>query len=302
MRPSLFLVLLMALAYCPDLGAQSCGSYGRSYQSYRGYGPSYSYAAPSYSYSYPATSYSYSAPAHEKKQDYSPTYYRFLLAFPVVELPSYGAAYAQPGDEKAPVGPFAPKNGNGAGTAPTPAAQPQPNPNDPFQRQVLDQLKTLNEAVVRIDRRVEALERSRQPVPLPKQEAPPRKEEQAPAPKQETPPPVKDNGDSDLGKVLAETNRNSCAACHQEGKDDKGNDVPEKYGGGFVFSDSQGRVKQFTAEQREEIQRQLMKGKMPKMSSRRARDANVQALTQQGADAIFKELDRQVAAGGRKKE
>lgn len=258
--------------------AQSCHdrSYSRTYSTYSY--PSYSYSTPSYSY---VPSYAYSTPhktyAVPAKKDYDvPTYFRFLLAFPVVELPSYGAAYQEPAlpNQASPNNPFL-KGANGAPT------QAQVQQDSAFQQVVLNKLDLLDKGLKDVGSRVEKLERSRGPVPL-----------QNPQPKEQT--PQKDDpvaASVEVSRAFAEVDAKSCAACHRRGN--------EKHGGNFVFSEADGKMARLTADQREEVQRQLVRGKMPRLNSPRAKEANVQALTKEAADIIFKQLDQQIQESGK---
>jgi hypothetical protein len=251
--------LAVCLALAGQAGAQSCSSYSRSYRSYS-YAPSYSYHSPAKVYKAPVYK--------EKVVKVEAVYTNFLLAFPVVALPSYGAAYQEPAPAPAP------------GLAPPGGAQnpAQGRPPDAFQSQVLDQLKSLNTGLNALNQRVDKLERTRGPVPQRQPEAPPKEE----APREDD--------------VRVDQ------AFHQRGKDERGRDIPETHGGGFVFTEANGRLARLTAELREEVQRQLQKGKMPMLNTKRAKDAGVKPLTKEGADAIFAAIDRQIALGGRKKE
>jgi len=233
---------------------QSCGSsygYSRSYSSY-------SYVAPTYS----SYSSSYVAPAKVvvKKDVYAePSYFRYLLALPLVEIPSYGAAYAPPP-------PVQPPNG-------APAAQQAPSQMQQIlsqQAQVLTALDKLSKSVEALSARVEKIERTRQPLP---QKQP---EPQAQAPR------------DDALKAAATVSQQKCAACHQKGN--------ESHGGDFVLTDEQGRFVRLTDTQLVSMQRQLVKGKMPKIN-KRAQEHQITALRKEEADALFAMLDAQISQG-----
>jgi hypothetical protein len=255
----------LAISLCQSVAcAQSCGSYS-SYQ--RSYARStYSYSAPSYSYapavSYGAPTYSYEAPrAYEAPaKAYEPAYYKFVLALPVAVLPTYGAAYSDP------EGGVVPRQ------APNPAPVPQKAPSgpDPFQEAVLKKLDDLDRGQKELSRRIEKLERTREPLKLPQ-------------PKEEK------DGDARVDANFLKVSGESCAACHSRAN-------AAKYGGDFVLSEADGRMAALTAEQREAVETQIMDGKMPKLNSKRAKDEGVKPLTQQTADVLFLALDRQKKA------
>lgn len=249
------LTVLTLLTLCAASHAQSCGTPCS-------YGRSYSHRSYTPSYSY-----SYAAPAKVVKKevyhDYKDVEYKLVLpvfALQVFSLPTYGAAYAPPAQQ-----------------TPPPPAQAPPQQQAPSQMQqilaaqtqTLEALKRLDDRLGKIEQRVERIERTRQPLPQPQQ-----------LPKQEAPK------DDDLAKAFAAVNAASCAACHSRSN-------AAKHGGEFVFSEDDGRPARLTAEQREEVERQITSGKMPKLKSKRAEEAKVQPLTQQTADVLFRTLDRQ---------
>lgn len=220
------------------------------------YSRSYSY---SYQHAYMPT-YSYAAPA---KKYVAPVYdkveYKLVLpvfAVEVFKLNSYGAAYA-PAQQVQP------------SATPTPQ-QPQQSQMQQVlaaQQQTLEAIKSLGDRLGKVEQRIERIERTRQPIPQSQ-------------PKQEPPK------DDDLVKAFAAVDASSCAACHRR-------DNAAKYGGDFVFSELDGTMAKLSAEQREEVERQVTEGKMPKLKTKRAEEMKVEPLNQQKADVIFRMLDRQ---------
>lgn len=232
--------------------AQSCGSYGRSYQ--RSYSSYSSYSAPSYSTYAPAK-------VVVKKDVYAePAYFRYLLALPLVEVPTYGAAYAPPPPAL-------------AQPQALPQSQGQPSQMQQIlsqQGQILTSLDKLAKSVDALNARVEKIERTRQPQP------------QAQPKQQQAPPQV--NG----LKAAQLVNQQKCAACHQKGN--------EAHGGDFVLSDEKGNFLKLTDKQLVSMQRQLTRGTMPKLN-KRASEHQITALRKEEADALFALLDGQIEQG-----
>lgn len=247
----LALALIASLALTGSLHAQNCGSYSRSY-SYRSYSyPTYSYVQPTY-YETPYKTY---APAKAYKEEI--VVQKFLAVLPLALLPTYSAAYVPPPVEQQ------------ALKAPSTAAAP-----DAFQKALLDRLDAMDRNLADVSRRLERLERTREPLKLPK--------------KDEEPQPQQQTGTM----TFAAANAASCAACHQRGN--------EAHGGGFVFTEADGKLAKLTAEQRENVEWQITKNRMPKLNSKRAKEMGVAPLTQQSADAIWRALDEQKFAARRK--
>jgi mono/diheme cytochrome c family protein len=270
MRLSLALLALLTLACAAH--AQHCSSsYSRSYGHSYSYAPAYSYGAPTYH-----------APAKVYKDDYvkayEPAYVRFVLALPVVNLPSYGAAYAPPHEQQPQAQPQPQQQ------QPTPQASPQSSQMQQLlqqQTQMLQELKKVSDKVDRIEQRVDKLERVRsvpQPEPQPQRD-----------PKEERQP-----DEAAVISAFKEANTASCAACHTRTN-------AKKYGGDFVFTEDDGSLVRLTAEQREAVEHQMESGKMPLLKSKRATEAGVKALTRESGSAIFAMLQLQRAAGRGKK-
>ncbi len=255
---ALLLAVLAASGYAD-------GCYRGTRSSYS-YSHSYSYATPTYSYAAPT----YQAPAYVAPVKPSYEAYRFLLAFPVVELPSYGAVY-QPAVAAAVV---------------PPASALQSPRSAAFEETVIRELKSLGKGLQELGDRVERIERTGRSVP--QQPAPQQPQAQPQQqPKQQQPEPI---GPPDVEKDFGVVNAASCAMCHQRGN--------EKNGGGFVFSEADGAPVLLTAEQREEVQRQLVSGTMPLVNTAKAQQLGVKALSKEGRDVLFRELDRQIVVAG----
>lgn len=264
MMRSLAAVLLLAVCAAAGYGGD-CYRGARSSYSY-----SYSYAAtPTYSYATPT----YSAPAYvaPAKPTYDYAAYRFLLAFPLVELPSYGAAY-QPPPAATPAGALA---------APKPAGAPSA-----FEEAVIKKLDGLDRNLKDLGDRVERIERTRtQPPPFQQQQPPYQQQPPPQQQKQPKQPPQEPLGPPEVEKAFLDVNGASCAMCHQRGSLAKGTS--------FVFSEADGSPRFLSAEERESVQFQLTNGLMP------VKKANVKDLTKDTSDVLFRELDRQIALAGK---
>ncbi len=247
--------LLLLLSLTALVSADGCYRGSRSYSySY----PTYSYSAPTYSAPYVAP---YVAPA--KPVEYQ--IYRYLLAFPLVELPSYGAVY-QP-----PVAPTLPQQQSPKGSA-------QGLPPTAFEEAVLKKLDELGKGLREVSERVDRIERTRTPqqLPPPKQELPKQPPEQGPAP--------------DVEKAFFKVNQESCIMCHARS-------VADVKGGKFVFTEDDGTPVQLSAEQREEVQRQLIAETMPMKGTPKD---NVKKLDKDTRSVLFNELDRQIRNAGKR--
>lgn len=291
------LALLLSAA---SLQAQCTSSSYRS-RSYNYY-PSASYSTYSYA-PYVAQSYSppakvYEAPAYVKEYEVV----KYLVALPLVALPSYAAAYMPP-----------PTNGNGANGpgvqpgngsgGPTPAAQANPQ-----MLQITQQLEALNKGMVELSKgvsqlneRVGRLEQRERSFQAPKEKEKEKLPPPAPGPKDKDDEPA--SGQQDVVKAAEAVNKQYCAVCHQRGSDKDGKDIPETYGGGFVLSSESGRILNLSADQREELQRQLLKDKMPLVGKDRAKEHGIkEKLTEAQKKAFFNLIDQQIALGKRKQQ
>ncbi len=273
------------------------GSYGSGYYSSRSYYPSS--FAPSYSYS---QSYDYAPAKKVVKEEYQdPVFVRFqavvpLLEYKVVNLPSYGSVYVPPpanGQSQAQAGAKAPVNGNGAGAQPS-LADSKMDQLFAQNQQILKGLQTLDAKVTSIEARVEKIERTRAPYAAPLTQPPPvpappkgKSPEEGPPPKEEPKEAPKNGAPVGTNTKLITLNRNKCAACHSR------DNAPE-YGGEFVLSENNGSILGLSDAQLVSMQRQITKGKMPKVSVKRSQDLGITAMTKEEADLWFEEIDRQI--------
>lgn len=213
------------VALCHAAHGQSCYN-GSSYST-----RSYSYSAPGYSYSAP---YSY-APAYvaPKKVEYKNDAYfvRLVAFFPVLDVPTYGAAvYAPPAVAQAQAQ-AAPANGNAA--APT---------GD--MAKVLEAMKTMNDAVKLIDSRLNRLEGNGNGgafAPKQAQSAPLPQPKQAPQEKQQT---------------AAQIVQAKCAVCHAPS-------VAADVGGGFVMLAEDGKLEKLSSKSANKVVGRSHQGTMP---------------------------------------
>lgn len=269
MRPMTFAAALLAtLASAGVVGAQSCASYSRPVTTYS----TYSYAPP-VTYSYAPAKAAYAAPVVKAvvkdAYAYDPGYFVRLTAFfPVLDLPTYGAAvYAPPALTQAvPQAAAAQPAGNGVA-------------------EILAAIKGVRDDVKGIERRVadlEAASRERQSA-----QPAPRKQEQP----EQVPVPPREEKDKPLaaGSKAAAANKRACAMCHQRGN--------EKYGGDFVMSEADGRFTAWTDKEVRAMQRHLIKGTMPKLNVKRATDHGITALSDEEKQALFDESVRQAIDG-----
>lgn len=216
-------------------------AHGQSCYSAPSYSRSYSYSTPSYSYSAP---YSYApayvAPTYKAKEYKNDAYFvRMVAFFPVLDVPTYGAAvYAQPGQLQTPQTPAKP------GAAPAPAATAAA-PGD--LEKIMTALTTINKAVELIDARLNRVEGGNgggafapkqgqpQPQPAPKQAAP------APQEKQQT---------------ALQIVQNKCAACHAPS-------VAPEVGGGFVMLTEDGKLEKLSGKVANKVIGRSHAGTMP---------------------------------------
>lgn len=213
---------LWIVALCHAAAAQSCGS---SY-SYR----SYPYAAPTYSYATPSYSAPYVAPAKYVEKPYKAEAYftRLVAFFPVLDVPTYGAAVYAPPPVATPQ------------TQAPAAAQAQPGGD---LAKIMSALTTINKAVDLIDQRLTRLEG-------PPAQAPPR--QAAPAPKQQPGPPPKQEQPQTAQEIVGR----KCAVCHNA---EKAGD----WGGGLTMVTADGKLEKLSSKTVVKLTKHCMAGTMP---------------------------------------
>lgn len=194
-----FTIALLAWASCAGTShGQSCATYSTR---------SSVYHAPSYSYYQGYSAPTYHAPAY-KEVKYEPQAYftRLVAFFPVLDVPTYGAAVYAPPALTTPQTP---------GAAPAPAAQPQGDLS-----KIMAALTTIDKAVQLIDKRLTSLEG---PVPQQMQKAPQQSQQQP----QEGLQPIRE--------TAQQITTNNCAVCHNSTK-------AGEWGGGFVMVADDGQI------------------------------------------------------------
>ncbi len=184
---------------------------------------------------------------------------RFVAVIPLVDLPSYSAAYVGPGIA---------------------VGQPPQQQQAGELRQILDEVRSLGARIRRLEDRGDRPEAKPQPKAEPKAEP---KEESKAKPKPAD--PFEGEAQTALPDVRA-INKAKCAMCHERGK--------QAAGGDFVLSEPDGSIVKLTDLQLLDLMIHCEKKTMPKLTQK-SRAAGVKPLTDPEIASWLAEAARQRA-------